>query len=261
MADQMRRMFSLSMYAYLAKILQGLALQAPILIAGATYSAARVGDLKFALTLGGLLLAVSGAINTINIAVFTRAYDRARDGFARRAAGQVALYAIVSGVLGASAGLAAPELVALAGGSRYEHVVGATAVAMVAMALYGVIGVVVSTVHIPSGGYKTFVWVYAVPTVCASGATAVLAGRDASTESIVATVLVGSALGLAWALADMTRRHVGSRHLLGGLVVIAGLGSLPALGLPDAARAALALAVVGAGVLLVRSLRAQEAVA
>lgn len=254
----MRTMVPLGFYAHVAKILQVLGLQAPILIAGYHYSAELTGDLKFALTIGAALLALSGAVNSVNISVFSRRFASSGADLRRDVRRQIGLYATLTGGLAAMVALLAPEIVDVVGRGRYASAVPASVLAIAATALFGLIGVVVSTLHIPAGNHRQFVGLYLIPTVATSLAAVAVARTGGSIDLMGAGLLAGTSLGVAVAYADLARRGLLPPSAWGILLTAPALLALPAVELADGARFALAgMAAVALVILTPRASRAR----
>jgi O-antigen/teichoic acid export membrane protein len=240
----MRGMFSLGLYAYAAKIFQVLIIQSPILIAGYYYSTLVVGDLKFALTIGGVLLGLSGAVNTINMAVFSRRFAAKAQRFRSGVEHQVAVATLVLGFAVAICGLLIPDVVSLIGGGRYGTATDASVVAIIAAGLLGLVGLIVSTLHVPAGAYRMFAGLYLIPAVITASAVVAVSLLDGGVTLLAGSVLAGSAAGVTAALADMARRGLLTRESLLALAGFVGLAALPLVPFPDPMRHAVAALVL-----------------
>ncbi len=252
-----RAMLGLGIAAYVAKIFQVLALQAPILVAGYVESAEDTGALKVALTVGTVVLGLSGAVNTINIAVFSRRVARADERVSIDARRQVGLYAVLSAALCAAIAAVGPDVLrALDLG--YADVGGTIVLGVVGPALFGILGIVVSTVYIPIGAYTRFVVVYLVPAAGAVGASLLAAHAGGGVEPFAAALVAGSAAGIAVAFADLARRRLLPPEAVAAVAAIAAVGLAGVLQMAEGARYALfAAAFVVSLVMFMRMLEAR----
>jgi O-antigen/teichoic acid export membrane protein len=240
----MRGMLSLGLYAHLAKISQVLIIQSPILIAGYYYAAFVVGDLKFALTIGGVLLGLLGAANTINMAVFSRRFAAQAQHFRSGVEHQIAIATLVLGVAVAICGLVIPDVVSLIGGGRYRSATDATVIAVIAAGLLGLVGFIVSTLHVPAGAYRMFAGLYLVPALITAAAVVAVSLLDGGVTLLAGSLLCGAVAGVAAAFADLARRRLLRRESLLALAGFVGLAALPLVPFPDPMRYAVAALVL-----------------
>jgi hypothetical protein len=199
-------------------------------------SAAATGDVKFALTIAGLLATVLGAANTINMAVFSRRFASREPGFWQGAGRQIGGYAVVVGLAGAVAGLLAPDVVSVVAGGEYRHALDATVFAIAGAALYGFGGIAVSTVYVPVGMYGRFMAVYAVAGAAVIAACALAVAGDGGVAVYGLALLAGSGAGVLVILLDPSLRgKLAPRELalMAGLLLV---GMVPVLQPPGAVR-------------------------
>jgi O-antigen/teichoic acid export membrane protein len=245
-------MLRLSIAAYVAKVCQVLGLQGPLLVAGYYYSAQSTGELKFALTIGTLLLGLASAVNAINVAVFSRRFDRDEHETWDAARYQIALFSVISGVLAALVALSAVELLDVVAKGEYAGALAATALCAAGAALHGLIGVIVSTVYIPVGEYGRFVaaFLLAALVAVAGSLAASVAGLEIAWSA--AAFLGGTAAGAMLTLAGLTRRFALPRRELAVLVMTIGMAVFAATGPPGGVRYALITLAILAGVATMR---------
>jgi len=240
----MRGMIRLGLYAHVTKILQVLIIQSPILIAGYYYAAVVVGDLKFALTIGGVLLGLSGAVNTINMAVFSRRFAATAERFRSGVEHQIAAATLVLGVAVAICGLVIPDVVSIIGGGRYETATDATVIALIAAGLLGLVGFIVSTLHVPAGAYRMFAGLYVIPALITASGVLAVSLLDGGVTLLAGSLLCGAAAGVVAAFADMARRGLVTRESLLALAGFVGLAALPLVPFPAPMRYAIVALVV-----------------
>lgn len=252
-----RAMLRLGVAAYGAKILQVLALQAPILVAGYVASAEDTGALKVALTIGTIVLGLSGAVNTVNIAVFSKRFADADQGAGVEARRQVGLYTVLSAGLAAAIATVGPDAVTVFG-SQYEGTTDAIVLGVVGAALYGILGIVVSTVYIPVGEYGRFVVVYLIPAVVASGGALAAAWVDRGIALFAGALALGAAAGVAFTFADLARRALLPLQASMAVTTMVVVGVVGMLEAPQLVRYALLPVAILACALMIRSLLAPQ---
>jgi hypothetical protein len=137
-----------------------------------------------------------------------------------------------------------PDVVSLIGGGRYDGATDASVIAIIASGLLGLVGLIVSTLHVPAGAYRMFAGVYLVPALITASVSVGVSLLGGGVSLLASSLLGGSVAGVTAAFADLARRGLLSRESLLALAGLVGLAALPLVPFPDPMRYAVAALVL-----------------
>ena len=215
-----RNQLGASVHIYLAKIFQTSSVQAPLLISGLFLMRRDIGYLKFALGGSTHILPLSAAVNSINLAEFSRAV---RDGRPEGLAPEFVLafrrFCLVSAFATTTAIGVARLVILVLGGVRYLPALATFEIAVASMFIVSVLQVLASGCHVPGGTLRINMMAFALQATVTAMLTMAAVRTPMAPRLIVPAFLCGSVCALIYS-ARGAGRSLGCRLVDGPVMLL-----------------------------------------